>query len=727
MQDGILPKNKQWDITFNTFFTKSGEECRWRCYCANVPEAIPFKGSEFDLVDLKRRGLDPGDGVYVGAARQGKKMTGGVAKAGPPLSNNAKLNTGKSVEAGKKLANIRKGKQEVELVKQEEAEFISVVKKSIDVLPRKTGSVPPPVQREEHFDLLEEDLADGRKTVYRKQQSENPYKTALMISVPVLLCIILLLIFMGIFVNLSSQSKPKSDLVVLEKSNSKKDSDVPTDIKPILTKGMHNNNPPLNSTDDTFEAKVKEKEEEAKKLAEAKEKEKERKEEAKKLVEAKEKEKEKEEKAKTLAQKETQEKINKVVFVNAYKDDLDKNILIVPLDSHLKRVMTPENKELIQKEGITIVFPPDLNIKGLLDVNYIVDHNRDELAATKYKINLSVVDHNKAKIIFPEKMPKGKEIEEMCFAFSKLNLPNVSIIQYFEPLNLELILLESPGGLSKTDGLQFRILKDAVKNNLFNEVVPNQEFPLHPKFKYTFQNEDFMVVEKKEEVINIMNELEFRKEKKTKVLCLKQNSQSTNFRFVNIIEFRQYCCYLPLVIYRKDNPQLPGKYKSQPMEDNKDFEHIFDCKTYTEFASSKYYFQETKDLIMWYKGGGGNINRINDRFARELIISLGINCDPKNFLEEANKIYDEQIVQLQKIQGYTSKSCPNYNIVLEPYYRSTDKIIENISKSEKRKVKSIEDVSIKPDPKKEYEANQSLFKDVKLVLYKYLQESSKPK
>ena len=74
-----------WTFTFNTFFTKSGEECRWRCYCANVPEAVPFKGSEFDLVDVKRRGLDPGDGVYVGAAREGKKMAGGVAKAAPAM------------------------------------------------------------------------------------------------------------------------------------------------------------------------------------------------------------------------------------------------------------------------------------------------------------------------------------------------------------------------------------------------------------------------------------------------------------------------------------------------------------------------------------------------------------------------------------------------------------------------------------------------------------------
>ena len=413
-----------------------------------MPEAVPFKGSEFDLVDVKRKGLDPGDGVYVGAAREGKKMAGGVAKAGPALSNNAKLNTGKSVEAGKKLANIRKGKQEVEERKHDDARFL----KEIDVKPRRVGSVPPPVLRDEHFDLLVEDLTHGPKTFYRNK-SENPYKTALYISVPALLLIILALIFVG----LRSQPNSKSDLVELEKSNSKKDSDTSTEIKPI---------------DDTFEAKAKEEEKEAKKLAEAKakEKEKEKEKEATKLAEAEAKEREKEEKAKTLAQKETQEKINKVVFVNAYKDDLNKGVVIVPLDTHLKRVLTSENNELILNKGITIVFPTEFNIKGSLDVNYIADHNRDKLAATKNKFKLSKVDNNKARINFSGKIPEVRDIEEICFAFSKLTLPNVSIIQYFEPLSLELISLTSPGDLSTTDALQFRVDKNVLKYKIFKEL-----------------------------------------------------------------------------------------------------------------------------------------------------------------------------------------------------------------------------------------------------------------
>jgi len=535
---------------------------------------------------------------------------------------------------------------------------------------------------------------------------------------------------MGIFVNLSSQSKPKSDLVVLEKSNSKKDSDVSTDIKPILTKGMHNNNPPLSSTDDTFEAKVKEKEneEKAKKLAEAKEKEreKENEEKAKTLAEVKEKEKEEEEKekAKTLAQKETKEKINKVVFINAYKDDLDKNILIVPLDTHLKRVMTPENKELIQKEGITIVFPPDLNIKGLLDVNYIVDHNRDELAATKYKIKLSVVDHNKAKIIFPEKMPKSNEIEEMCFAFSKLNPPNMSIIQYFEPLNLELVLLTSPGGLTTTDGLQFRVDKSALKHEIIKEVTtPNQEAPLKPKFSYTFQNDDFMIVEKKEEVIKIMKEFESRKEKKAKVVCLKQNSQAEDLRHDYIIEFRQYCCFLPLVIYPKDSKQLLI-FKSQLAGLNNEFDHIFVCKGYTVFSKSKDCCNDISLLLSEFRGGANRI-RSNDKLARELIKSREIQCKPEDVLKEANNIYSEQVFQLEKIHSYISKSCPNYNIVFEPYYQQTEKTIK-ISKVQKNNRKFVETLTEKSDLKKDYDTNQALFKDVKLLLYKYLQQNTKP-
>ena len=49
-----------------------------------------------------------------------------------------------------------------------------------------------------------------------------------------------------------------------------------------------------------------------------------------------------------------------------------------------------------------------------------------------------------------------------------------------------------------------------------------------------------------------------------------------------------------------------------------------------------------------------------------------------------------------------------------------------ISKAEKNKEKNGEVHTEKSDLEKEYEANRSLFEDVSLVLYKYLQQSSKP-
>ena len=220
-----------------------------------------------------------------------------------------------------------------------------------------------------------------------------------------------------------------------------------------------------------------------------------------------------------------------------------------------------------------------------------------------------------------------------------------------------------------------------------------------------------------------MKEIESRKEKKAQVVCLKQNGQAEDLRHDSIIEFRQYCCFLPLVIFRKDL-KLLEKYKSQLPAFNNDFEHIFVCKGYQTFSPSKSCYKEITELLLNFKDSG-NLIRSNAKLAQELITSKDIQCAPEDILKQANKIYSEQVSQLEKLQGYISKSCPSYNIVLEPYYRNTEKKMQ-ISKAEKNKEKNGEVHTEKSDLEKEYEANRSLFEDVSLVLYKYLQQSSKP-
>ena len=105
----ILPKNKQWDITFNTFFTKSGEECRWRCFCADVPEAGPFKGKEFDLVKVKRERKPPENSDYI----VGRNMAGGVEKTGPAPKINSESVILKSTEAKSNIQNLKRHKKTV--------------------------------------------------------------------------------------------------------------------------------------------------------------------------------------------------------------------------------------------------------------------------------------------------------------------------------------------------------------------------------------------------------------------------------------------------------------------------------------------------------------------------------------------------------------------------------------------------------------------------------------
>ena len=223
----ILPKYKQWDITFNTFFTKSGEECRWRCYCADVDEASPFKGGEFDLVKVKRIGEPPVESPYAEAATNGKNKVGASPAAKPASGAKArtpiKSNSEKSLEAGQSFVDKRKAKREDDdfhtiINKDTKKPSVKPTQHSLEVLPRQAGPLPPPVNRAPRsIDLLNDMINEGKNSRNRKSQIRDPFKIAFYVTAALLFFVVL--IFAGIEI---IRSKPNNAVVETTKGDAKK-------------------------------------------------------------------------------------------------------------------------------------------------------------------------------------------------------------------------------------------------------------------------------------------------------------------------------------------------------------------------------------------------------------------------------------------------------------------------------------------------------------------------
>lgn len=71
----MLPLEKRWDVTFNTYFTKlpNGASCQWRCVLADSPEANESRRHVQALrINLTEPVRKASGGAYVTAARTGK-------------------------------------------------------------------------------------------------------------------------------------------------------------------------------------------------------------------------------------------------------------------------------------------------------------------------------------------------------------------------------------------------------------------------------------------------------------------------------------------------------------------------------------------------------------------------------------------------------------------------------------------------------------------------------
>lgn len=87
----LLPIELQWNVTFNTFFTKlpSGIDCQWCCVLADTPEAVRAKGQrDVLLIDLTVPMPAPSESAATLAAEQGRLVAQPSPQkpkpAGPP-------------------------------------------------------------------------------------------------------------------------------------------------------------------------------------------------------------------------------------------------------------------------------------------------------------------------------------------------------------------------------------------------------------------------------------------------------------------------------------------------------------------------------------------------------------------------------------------------------------------------------------------------------------------
>jgi hypothetical protein len=473
----ILPKHKQWDITFNTFFTKTGEECRWRCYCADVTEAVPFKGGEFDLMKVKKDGLPPVDSPYTEAAINGKKVGASPAAKPSPVAKvrtSIKSDSDRSLEATQSLADKRKAKKEGEdflatITKDTKQSSVKPTQHSLEVLPRQAGPLPPPVNRAARsIDLLNDVINDGKNSRNRKSQRPDTVKIALLVVVPALVLIIMILVneitkvdakktqpipdksaVVGIpkgdanktdpIVDKTKDDKPKEELLVGKTPDDKAGGTAPAKTTPPVPEKVaetQKTTPPVpekvaetQKTTPPVPEKVAEipkttppvpeKVAEIPKTAPP--------------VPGKAQEIPKTApvvKAMVQGTKEAASNVNELTEIVAYK--MIEGNLIVPLDTFLKeKSKNKEGFEKIIKEGITVKLPKEIKLEHKIHVNYL-----DFPAVNKKSLQIDNPKDNSFHIKIPSDL-ESSDIDICTFAFCKIPVKTSLSVQFFEPLTLD--------------------------------------------------------------------------------------------------------------------------------------------------------------------------------------------------------------------------------------------------------------------------------------------------
>jgi hypothetical protein len=134
----LLPKHLQWQTTFNSFFTKSIEDCTWRFYCDVAAESRAFSGSAFDLTTLAESeiAIDETEPLVI-AAKTGK------AAASPTITPSAAKTTFEPTSGRPKLQARAKKEDDNDISKIAKSELREKGKYVDPAFNRSQKSSPP--------------------------------------------------------------------------------------------------------------------------------------------------------------------------------------------------------------------------------------------------------------------------------------------------------------------------------------------------------------------------------------------------------------------------------------------------------------------------------------------------------------------------------------------------------------------------------------------------------
>jgi len=733
----ILPKHKQWDITFNTFFTKSGEECRWRCYCADVTEAGPFKGGEFDLVEVKRIGEPPVDSPYAEAATNGKNKVGASPAAKPASGAKArtpiKPNSEKSLEAGQSFADKRKAKREDDdfhaiINKDTKQPSVKPTQHSLEVLPRQAGPLPPPVNRAPRsIDLLNDVMNEGKNPRNRKSQRPDSVIIVLSVIVSVLVIIVILLGKDKIL------SKPNPAGVGITKDDSKKSDpivDKPIDelltVKPPEKKG-DSTAAEKKAADEKLAAEKKVADEKLaaeKKAADTK---------PITLVDAKNPSGVSGMSPNGLGTKQAAQNGNSLTEIVAI-EEMEGN-LIVPLDKHLKDKSKEDFLRIIEK-GITVTFPDKIKFEGKPIIKCL-----DLTKAKRKSIEADRFEGNKLYIKFSPDL-KPEDIDWFTLAFTKIkqnyekdSSRNINV-QFFEPLSLKqdieyLGKFELTGNSVKTVKSIHFIANDAIKEKMIRSWIDSKNDTRISVGRPIYQSStvDFCFIHNDTELNRTIDDMKNNYKNLKSALLIepqgfeivrKNISKTETSEKYYLLSFTNFRCFLPVTFNERSAfQQFWIKYEQNTKLDPKTREILaskylieFEQPLGKEYTRGHYYFASTSkdhpkfhdwepksipvmvgflkkhsDELIGGQNGSG-------KFYPEFLKYIGVDSDPMAL--KMRQLTDH----MQLLQEYLKGKNPDFSVAFRIEWTSI--LDDNETKTADAE-------------------NKEYFKDAKIVGYTYKQ------
>jgi hypothetical protein len=725
----ILPKHKQWDITFNTFFTKSGEECRWRCYCADVTEAGPFKGGEFDLVEVKKDGVPPVDSPYAEAAINGKKVGASPAAKSAPVAKvrtPIKSDSDRSLEASQSFADKRQAKKEGEdflatITKDTKQSSVKPTQHSLEVLPRQAGPLPPPVNRAARsIDLLNDVINDGKNSRNRKSQRPDTVNIVLSVIVCVLLFIV---IFLG---RDKILSKPNPAGVEITKGDAKK-------AEPIAGKPIEELPAGKPSEAKGNVATGGDKPSEAKgnvatggdKPSEAKGN----------VATGGDKPSE----AKVMGPSVTVTK--EAANVNALTElSVSKGVkgnLIVPLDVFLKdKIKNNDEFAKIKEKGVIINIDTAINLAETIIVT-------DIETSTKKSLKIKKIEKNKLQIEIPKDLEEN-DIEKTTFAFCKISQSEELTLQFFLPISLKLQKVLDKNELLGVSGIDFIVDNDNSKHKRISAILDVRNTSsisstVYKTQEYESSSSLFYMAGSSGEITKETNN---RVSLKSKEYCIfvdpktpEINSKTSNG---TILSFSEVSYYVPLLFNEKSkkegalegeiinyqrliketkNPSKRDLYSKEIMKREQrklelkqiNGEYIIACdyssiplpRLWVEFNALLEAFEPKPDNIV-YEHNGLGVQVLN--FLEIKYSSISPEAQNQNIKVQIKKLFDSFREQLQEILSFIKTSPPDFDV----YY----KLAYKIDKPTKDEDAKIDDAEIK---------KQNAFKNTKIVVYTYKQ------